>query len=261
MNLAELAQQLRPEPQHRRRGRGDTRPAARPRPAGSPPATPAAASAASASALARKASTGRPGSSQRLAPVRPVRTPGRRSRSWPSGVSSRYCGPTSNSAPSAKPRSALRCAAASRLGRIEGRIWSRSALIGLASSSASAPPPKSSRLRLRHEGERHRLDQAARRRACGARTPARRCAGSAPASAARLARQGHRRDVVVAVDAQHLLDEIGLALDIAAPGRRLDRQRPSASRTVQPSAVRMRALLGRRQIEAAQAPRARRAEA
>ena len=40
-----------------------------------------------------------------------------------------------------------------------------------------------------------------------------------------FARQRHRRDVVIAVDAQHLFDEIGLALDIAAPGGRLDRER------------------------------------
>ena len=52
----------------------------------------------------------------------------------------------------------------------------------------------------------------------------RRAGANAGRGNARLARQRHRRDVVVPLDPQHLLDEVGLALDVAAPGWRLDRQ-------------------------------------
>ncbi len=65
-------------------------------------------------------------------------------RLWPSGVSSRYCGPTSKSAAFARPRSAFCWAAVTRFGRIEGRITSRSALMGLMRASSALPPPNSS---------------------------------------------------------------------------------------------------------------------
>jgi len=41
------------------------------------------------------------------------------------------------------------------------------------------------------------------------------------------------------VDAQHLLDEVCLALDVAAPRRRLDGEALAPGATLQPSASRM----------------------
>ncbi len=47
----------------------------------------------------------------------------------------------------------------------------------------------------------------------------------------RLARERHGGNVLEARDAQHLLDEIGLALDVGAPGRRHDGPRRSRPRS------------------------------
>ena len=147
MDLAEMAPAASAPGAACRRGRGGTRRAHRPRAGDSSAATPAASSAASASALASKTHRPRaPGSSQRLAPVRAGAHARRRPGPGPAGVSSRYCGPISKSAPSAKPRSALRRAASSRLGRIEGRITSRSALIGLSSVRLSGAAAEQRRL-------------------------------------------------------------------------------------------------------------------
>ena len=69
----------------------------------------------------------------------PTRTPLAIS-AWPSAVSSAYCDPTSKSATSPRPRAALRTAACSRFGRIDGRMTSRSVLIGLTSATGARLP-------------------------------------------------------------------------------------------------------------------------
>src|SRR6185437_13568898 len=80
---------------------------------------PIAASTASASALASNTSTVRVGPVQLRGTAMLWRTPAAM-RAWPVGEASLYCGPTSNSAGSLKPRASLRAAASIRLGRIEG---------------------------------------------------------------------------------------------------------------------------------------------
>ena len=60
----------------------------------------------------------------------------------------------------------------------------------------------------------------------------------------RLGRQG-----VVAGDARHLLDQVGLALDVAPPGRRLRPARPRCSKPRSARIVRIRVV---RQLEAGQ---------
>ena len=74
---------------------------------------PQASRTASASPLASKASTGCPGESQWRRCDCPARRPAA-TWSWPVGVSSRYCGPTSKSAASPRPLSALRAAASAK---------------------------------------------------------------------------------------------------------------------------------------------------
>ena len=63
---------------------------------------------------------------------------------WSSGLSPLNTWPTSNSATSGKPRSALRCADVTRPGMRLGRMSDRSAAIGLASASSACPPPNNS---------------------------------------------------------------------------------------------------------------------
>ncbi len=70
-----------------------------------------------------------------------------------------------------------------------------------------------------------------------------------------FARQRHRRDFVVALDPQHLLDEIGLALDVAAPGRRRHGQAAVVLGGVADRAAERfedRAALGRRHMQPAE---------
>ena len=81
---------------------------------------------------------------------------------WPCGVASLYCGPTSNSAGSDRPRASLRDAASIRLGRIEGRIVSSVASIEFSRRRSGWPPPKRSALLARQEGPGDGLVHAAR---------------------------------------------------------------------------------------------------
>ncbi len=67
---------------------------------------------------------------------------------WSSGLSPLKICPTSNSATSASPRSALRCADMISPGSRLGRMSDNSAAIGLASARAALPPPNSSASRL-----------------------------------------------------------------------------------------------------------------
>ena len=65
---------------------------------------------------------------------------------WPLGWSEWNTGPISNRATSAKPRLALRPAPSIRLGRMDGRMASRSAAMGLARIRLSGTPPNRSAL-------------------------------------------------------------------------------------------------------------------
>ena len=79
-------------------------------------------------------------------------------------------------------------------------------------------------LARRDERERHRLGQAARGEGAADELGASLRRGQRRARQRRIAVERHRRDLVVALDPEDFLDEIGLALDVAAPGRRLDRE-------------------------------------
>ena len=134
-----------------RSGRDGTRPA---RPA--PPAAPARARRLRPAPRARRPSrrTRRPRlvlldqcrptptglASARRTPVAAV--------NWSSGLSPLKICPTSNSATSGKPRSALRCAAATRPGMRLGRMSDSSAAIGLASASSALAAAEQFGLRL-----------------------------------------------------------------------------------------------------------------
>jgi hypothetical protein len=126
--------------------------------------------------LASKASTVRAGPVQLRGTAMLWRMPAATVR-WPCGVASLYCGPTSNSAGSDRPRASLRDAASIRLGRIEGRIVSSVASIELSSRTSAAPPPKRSAF---FSGRKDQVTAsfmpraASARRACGVR----RCSGS-----------------------------------------------------------------------------------
>ena len=185
----------------------------------------------------------------------PMRTPAATS-TWPSGVSSPYCGPTSNSATSAKPRSALR---ARRLQQVRQHRRPHHVEIGADRVGERHRRPVAAEqlgdARRRHEGEGHRLDQAARgQRALRDRHAPLRRRDRRPPAAPSSRGSGTAGIAVEAVDAQHLLDEIGLALDVAAPGRRR-RQRSTPSFALDGEAERLQDALrlGRRHVEAAQA--------
>ena len=166
-----------PRLQRRRSGRGDTsRRIGAPRRA-SRPGRPAASSTASASALASKASTGRAGSAQCAGRLRPVRIAGGDHRLLLRPVAGvlradleqrRVAQAAVGVAP--RPR-------AIRLGSSDGRITSRSALIGLTSRSAAGAAAERLGRARRHERVGHRLDQPAR----GQRAGGRGRAGAAPA--------------------------------------------------------------------------------
>ena len=140
---------------------------------------------------------------------------------WPSGSSdSKHC-PTSNNATSPKPRSALRCAAFSRPGSRLGRMSERSDAIGFASARRASPPPNSSASALPMN------DQVMA--STSPRTASARFAQAGALLDQRQDRLGHgcfeprqrlRLDAVETDDADDLLDEIRLALDIGTPRRR-----------------------------------------
>ena len=110
-----------------------------------------------------------------------------------------------------------------------GRMSERSAAIGLASASAGEPPPNSSAARLGDERPGHRLARAERgERALGEprallheRQHRLRHAVVEPG-------QGSGRRAVDAGDAQDLLDDVGLHLDVGAPGGD-ENMRPSST--------------------------------
>ncbi len=81
------------------------------------------------------------------------------------------------------------------------------------------------RLLARHEGPGNAFMHAAagEQPACG-RRPAL-LQGQHRQRDRLVARQGYRRDRIQALDAQHLLDEVRLAVDVPAPGRRRDADR------------------------------------
>ena len=96
-----------------------------------------------------------------------------------------------------------------------------SAAIGLASASRGAPPPKcsASSLLMKDQVTASTMPRAASaRRASDTRFCARVSTGFS--TVASLAREGRRGHAVEPFDARDLLDEIGLAFDVGAPGRR-----------------------------------------
>ena len=116
----------------------------------------------------------------------------------------------------------VRCAARGVAASAVGRMQSSSDEIGLATQHLFARRRRRLRLRARAETPRHRFEIAERG---GARLRQARAAfadaGRRRAEAGGARRLG-RRQFVIAFDARDLFDEIGLALDIAPPGRRLD---------------------------------------
>ncbi len=118
-----------------------------------------------------------------------------------------------------------------------------------------------SRLFQGHEGIGHGFDQAARSQRPPHETRAALRGQERRLGQGLFPRQGDRRDVLVAVDAQHLLDETGLALDIGAPGGRLDREMIGLLGHGAAEILQNPLLLARRQFEAAQAAGAVGAEA
>ncbi len=103
---------------------------------------PSASISAIASALAAKTS-GAGGLPVQARAGSPARRPVAASDCWP-GSAPKNCGPISNSAAGEIPRAALRDAAWSSEGRTLGRIASRSAEIGFATSTTALPvAPKS----------------------------------------------------------------------------------------------------------------------
>ena len=93
----------------------------------------------------------------------------------------------------------------------------RSAAMGFASASSGSPPPKSSGLLLRDERPGHRFHQPARgeRAFGGARAPLQDREHRTPGVGAALERR--RRHALKAENADDFLDNVGLALDVAAP--------------------------------------------
>ncbi len=174
--------------------------------------------------------------------------------SCPSGVSSAYCGPTSNSATSPLPRAALRTAACSRFGRIEGRMTSRSAAIGLARATGiRLPAVKRPAIR---PSMKEKVTASMRPRAARARFTivTRRCAGVMAAS-------GSAVSSAIGTDGMRSKPwtRSTSSTRSASPSTsaRQDgtsqRSTPSLAFTAKPSACRIRCNLGGRQIETAQA--------
>ena len=197
MNLAELRRASSARASACRRGRGDTRPADRRRPARCRPRRPAAASAASASALAMKRIDRPAGivpAFDAAAADAQARSP---SRPGPPACRRDIAGRSRTSAASgSKPRSALRCAAASEIGQDRGphRVEVGADRIDEAQRLRRAAEQR--RLRRRQEGKGHRLDQAARGEAAAHEIGAALRRRRAPASAARVSRgERHGRNV------------------------------------------------------------------
>ena len=119
----------------------------------------------------------------------------------------------------------LQAAPASRVGRMS----ESSAAIGLASASSGAPPPKCFGLPLAHEGPGHGFDHAARRERPARQRDAFLRQASARASAPSRCRRrgkGGRGHASSPPNAHDLLDEIGLAFDVGAPGGRVTLREP-----------------------------------
>ena len=124
-----------------------------------------------------------------------------------------------------------------RFGSSDGRMSESSVEIGLASAQRRLPPPKSSACRLRQEGPGDRLVHSRARRARAPRGSAAAARRDAPARHRLQPRQRHMLDLVEPVDADDLLDEIGLAVDVRPPGRHLgDDRRRRLPATPKPSA-------------------------
>ena len=104
---------------------------------------PIAASTASASALASKASTARAGPAQLRGTAMLWRMPAATVR-WPVGVASLYCGPTSNSAGSAKPARLVALRRVDQVGQDRGPHGVELGVDRVQQAQVAPPPPKRS---------------------------------------------------------------------------------------------------------------------
>ena len=141
---------------------------------------------------------------------------------WSSGRSPLKICPTSNSATSAKPRSPLACTDAIRPGSRLGRMSERSAAIGLASASSLLPPPNNSAAGFVMNDQ---VTASTMPRAASARLARRVRSWIGVSTGLRgvlAALERRHRHLVDADDAHDLLDDVGLALHVGAPGRDRD---------------------------------------
>ncbi len=107
-------------------------------------------------------------------------------------------------------------------------------------------------LARRHERKGDRLDEPTRRERAAHEADATLHRRQGRPRQGRLACEGHRRDRIVAVNAQDLLDEVGLAFDIAPPGRRGDHGRAVALVDAEAERLEEAPLLGGRHVDAAE---------
>ena len=171
----------------------------------------------------------------------------------PCGVASLYCGPTSNSAGSPRPRASLRGGGVDQVGQDRGphRVERRRR----SSSAGADPPPPPPNRSACWRGRNDQVTASFMPRAPSARRASgtRRCSGVAHRPGGRRqARQRGRRDVVEAVDARHFLDQVGFA-DRCRDATTAPR--PSTARcrsTAKPSLVRMPAVSVGRHVDRGQ---------
>ena len=126
--------------------------------------------------------------------------------------------PTRTGASSSRPCAALWAAASSRPGSSSGRITLWSSLSGFSRRSAGSPSRRSrASAARRRERVRHRLVQPAVAQRVLEPAPEPLLLGER--AHGRAARRQRGRQLVEAVDAGHLLDQVDLALDVAARAR------------------------------------------